>query len=455
VASRRRGAGKPLQAGGYSLRVAGVRGGSSTRRRRVRQAFIVTAARSGSTLLRYLLDSHPDITCPPEFNLSALLQHVVEAWRQVDGALGEPGADGEAGSFTAGERRRARRVVDEIMIHCAESADASVFCDKSLTTVDHLATVTQCYPDASYIFLYRYPLDVIASGMEASKWGFNAYGFVPYVAGNPGNFVGGLANYWTEKTSRMVEFERTCTLRHARIYYELLCDDPAQTLRDLFEFLDVPSDEAVVERMFEREHGAGPGDYKIDFTHSIKADSIGRGCSIPRSLLGEAQIKRIDEVLAELDYPPLESAWRGDLGGLIGLKRIKTPARSSRQIAEDLAAVLARRSPALSDAHRRALPMEVVIRAPADGDVSLLIDEDGRGSVMATDGGTGGEDRPRVRSAGDVLLRVAAGDLTLAQAMQDGQVVVEQGNAGNGAAVERPRRYLVALGALLRSDAAE
>jgi len=32
--------------------------------------FILSAARSGSTLLRYILDHHPEIACPPESNLS-------------------------------------------------------------------------------------------------------------------------------------------------------------------------------------------------------------------------------------------------------------------------------------------------------------------------------------------------------------------------------------------------
>jgi hypothetical protein len=350
------------------------------------------------------------------------------------------------------------------MVHCANVAGASLYCDKSLTTVDHLATVSQCYPDAVYIFLYRYPLDVIASGLEASKWGFNAYGFVPYVAGNPGNFVGGLANYWADKASRMVEFERTCTVRHARIYYELLCDDPAGTLGSLLEFMEVSSDEKIIERMFESEHGAGPGDYKIDFTHSISADSIGRGTSLPQNMLGEPQIKRINEILAELDYPALETAWRGNLGNLIGLKRASPVHKGSREIADDLAAFLAERSSALAEMHRRALPIEVVIQTHAEQDVSVLIDEEGHGTVAegnrAADGNRDGEgdgdgvsngSRPRIRSTGDVLLRVAAGELTLAHAMHDGQVVIERSDGTNMAATERPRRFLVALGALLRS----
>jgi hypothetical protein len=31
--------------------------------------FVLCMARSGSTLLRFLLDAHPDLACPPETNL--------------------------------------------------------------------------------------------------------------------------------------------------------------------------------------------------------------------------------------------------------------------------------------------------------------------------------------------------------------------------------------------------
>ena len=202
------------------------RRGVAQRRRTVKQAFIVSPARSGSTLLRVLLDTHPQIVSPPELNLSALLQHTTASWNNTMVALGEkppgdaPGADALSDEVV----RRARKPVDEIMVACANAAGASLYCDKSLTTIDHLATVTRCYPNAPLVFLYRYPLDFIASGLEASRWGFNAFGFVPYVSTNPGNFVGALANYWIDKVSRMVEFERDFEGSNARIYYELLCD---------------------------------------------------------------------------------------------------------------------------------------------------------------------------------------------------------------------------------------
>ncbi len=39
--------------------------------------FILTLPRSGSTLLRFLLDSHSHITCPPETQMALLCSNVL------------------------------------------------------------------------------------------------------------------------------------------------------------------------------------------------------------------------------------------------------------------------------------------------------------------------------------------------------------------------------------------
>src|SRR5215470_14226416 len=233
------------------------------RRSRIKHVFIVSPARSGSTLLRYLLDAHPDIVSPAELNLSALLLHAADTWHRAHEGQGttDPGAEARGPAEPVAEPRTswgtplspdalrwATKIVNEIMADLVRSAGASVFVDKSLVTVDQLPIVASCYPKAYYVFLYRYPLDMIASGIEASRWWFNAFGFEPYIGAVPGNFVGGLANYWIDKVSRMLEFERTCTVAHARIYYELLCDDPATTVSDLLEFLGLPPVSGIVEQ---------------------------------------------------------------------------------------------------------------------------------------------------------------------------------------------------------------
>jgi hypothetical protein len=351
--------------------------------------------------LRYLLDAHPQVVCPAELNLSALLLHAAETWHRAHEGRGatDPGPQAE-GSAIAGLSQEALRwatkIVNEIMADLARAGGASVFADKSLVTVDQLPLVARCYPKASYVFLYRYPLDMIASGIEASRWGFNSFGFAPYIGAVPGNFVGGLGNYWIDKVSRMLEFERTCSVAHARIYYELMCDDPVTTMSDLFTFLGLPPVAGIVEQAFASRHAVGPGDYKIDFTTSVGTDSVGRGVTLPE-LLRPEQVTRIDELLAELDYPALEAARRGNLASLLGLKRAAnaSAAELTRRLAERLAAGLA----AKRGRDETPLPaFELVIRGDAGDEQAVMVDTENGVQVTGSSlAGDGGPRRPRVR----------------------------------------------------------
>ena len=57
--------------------------------------------------------------------------------------------------------------------------------DKSLNTAHYADLLLDIYPSARFVCLYRYPMDVIASGMEACPWGLGGYGFDPYIASSP------------------------------------------------------------------------------------------------------------------------------------------------------------------------------------------------------------------------------------------------------------------------------
>ncbi|MGO9559019.1 MAG: sulfotransferase family protein [Acidimicrobiales bacterium] len=452
LAPSAREAGSPI--GATSARRTKARPSVRGRRRKVRPVFVVSLARSGSTLLRYLLDSHPAIVSPPELNLSAILQHVVEVWNRTNEAMADPTEPAEAPAALAPDViRRARKVVDEIMVDCANTVGASVYCDKSLTTVDHLGVVSQCYPDAAYIFLYRYPLDLIASGIEASRWGFNAYGFAPYLGAAPGNFVAGLGNYWIDRTTKMLEFERTCQVAHARVYYELLCDQPGQTLSDILDFLDLAPDETIIDRTFTSDHGRGPGDYKIDYTESISADSIGRGSTLPR-MLAPNQIQRMNEMLAELDYPSVEAGWRGDLGALLGLTSTERVGADNEEIARSLEKMFSNRVAALSASKgAKVLSLDVVVGGGRGADKVVSIRE-GEGVTISDDTPSDPDaSQPlRARCVGDVLLRVAAGEINLAQAVHDGTVSVERTTEVPQDSRHAVRDVMATLKLLLKSE---
>jgi hypothetical protein len=132
-------------------------------------------------------------------------------------------------------------------------------------------------------------------------------------------------------------------------------------------------------------------------------------------------------LLGELDYPELAAARRGQLGALLGLVNAKDAAAQGREIAEAMAQVLAAQGDRdLPEARRKALPFELVVARAARGEPGrVLIGEDAHPSVIESSVNGDDPKRPRVRCIGDVLLRVAAGEVTFGKAVHDGEIRVE------------------------------
>jgi hypothetical protein len=421
----------------------------------IAQLFVVTLARSGSTLLRYLLDTHPDVVCPSELDLADLLHHTADTWNRTLEGIGEVGRQveeiGQPPYYAPEACDRAREVVVALMQRCARTAGATVFCDKSITTVDHLPVVRRCFPDASYIFLYRHPLDMIASGIEASRWGFNSYGFSSYISANPGNFVAALGNYWADRTSKMLEFERSCPSPHARVYYERLCDDPAGTMDHLTAFLGLDPDPGLVDRSLKTRHGRGRSDYKIDFAAEISPSSIGRGALLPKSLY-PAQVERINSLLEELDYPCLASAWDGNLAGLLGLTSSLTEDGESQRRLDVLTNLLSKGQAAVKSAGGVLPPlMDIAFSSGGRRQGTIRLDP-ASGVTAAHQVTSSGDAAVRVLCFDDILLRVAAGDIDFAQALYDGQICLESEHRADARPVAT-RPDMKALMTLVRAGA--
>lgn len=84
----------------------------------------------------------------------------------------------------------------------------------------------QIYPRARFVCLYRHPMDVIRSGLDACPWGLTGYGFDPYIGSSPGNAVLALARYWLDNAAAIAQVEEKHPERCHRIRYEDLVDDP-------------------------------------------------------------------------------------------------------------------------------------------------------------------------------------------------------------------------------------
>jgi Sulfotransferase family len=266
--------------------------------------FVLCAGRSGSTLLRYLLDSHPALACPAESFLGQLCRSVHRVWADIAGAGPPAGADG---------RSLARDLVSEIMRQYLAQRGKQVWCEKSLTSVLNLPDITAAFPGAGYVCLYRHAMDVIASGIEASRWGYGHFGFRPHVEQRPENVVAALAEYWADRTQRILELERAGSVATLRITYEDLVTDTRGTLTSVLHFAGVRCDEALVDDLVSGAlagvHSKGLQDYKVGFTSAVHTDSLGSGRAVPLRVLDRPLRERVNELLAELGYTLIGDDW--------------------------------------------------------------------------------------------------------------------------------------------------
>jgi len=273
-----------------------------------RPIFVLCASRSGSTLMRYVLDSHPQLGCPPEMHLGPLSRQLRWTLALAAGLpvlAGEDAAEVDDADVLA----RCAGVIDGVMAGYLQRVGKQRWCEKSVTSVDHAELLAQVFPGARFICLYRNCMDVVHSGLEVSRHGFAGYGFSEFVARRLDNTVAGLAEYWCDKTAKISRFENDHPERCLRVRYEDLVFRGGDILPRLLEFIGVEPDPELMERVFRTSHQDGPGDANIQFSRRVETGSVGRGSTIPVRLLEPALLERINALLEALDYPCIGPDW--------------------------------------------------------------------------------------------------------------------------------------------------
>jgi hypothetical protein len=115
--------------------------------------FVLSSARSGSTLLRVLLNSHSRICAPHELHLRRL--HVqIEDVNYARLAMKELGLDEESLEYL---------LWDRIMHRQLQRTGKSVFVEKTPGNGAIWERLVQAWPDARFIYLIRHPASILAS----------------------------------------------------------------------------------------------------------------------------------------------------------------------------------------------------------------------------------------------------------------------------------------------------
>ena len=275
--------------------------------------FILTGSRSGSTLLRFILDSHPDLACPPETGISSACVQLARAWDVLDNGDSTP-ADETAGSSPLA-LAAVRESMDRAFGSYLRRRGKQRWCDKSLDNHLNADLLAELYPDAKFICLYRHCMDMVASAVETCPWGLHRYGLDPYVAQHPGNSVAAVGSYWMATVQSILKFEENHPESCHRVRYEDLVTAPEETAAAIFSFLGAEQVPGITRECLSAPHESnGPGDDKIWFTDEVTSDSIGRGVGVPAAALHASLRETINETLAKLHYRTIGDDWNAAVG---------------------------------------------------------------------------------------------------------------------------------------------
>lgn len=124
--------------------------------------FILSAVRSGSTLLRTILGAHSALYTPHELHLKDIAVSLNSPFARL--SMNELG-------LTTSELEYL--LWDRLMYEQLCRSGKRTFVNKTPTDVFIWARIAECWPDARFIFLLRHPAAVAASWCRAQvHWGF-------------------------------------------------------------------------------------------------------------------------------------------------------------------------------------------------------------------------------------------------------------------------------------------
>ncbi|MGH2699338.1 MAG: sulfotransferase family protein [Actinomycetota bacterium] len=204
--------------------------------------FIVGSARSGTTLLRMMLNAHPDVGVPPESRF------VVDLYRRdevvVDEFLSALGAHRRWTSWkTPIEDVRAQlaeaatvdyaAAIEAAYAAWAHNRDKKRYGDKTPRYIEHLGLLSRLWPRGKFVHLLRDGRDVALS-----------YAGVPF---GP-NTVAKAAALWKERVLLGLNEGRPLgPERYLELRYERLLENPREEAERLCRFLELDFDPAMLD----------------------------------------------------------------------------------------------------------------------------------------------------------------------------------------------------------------
>jgi len=270
---------------------------------------VVGAPRSGTTLVRRLLDAHPDVACPGETRLFTACARFLATERVVGGMdVGVLNGLAFAGFEPDEVLERLRAFAFAFPREHARRAGVRRWAEKTAVDAFHLREIEAlCGDRVHYVAVVRHGLDVACSVREwVAKSEAHPAELVPYVARHA-RPLEAYCHAWVDVMASLDALRRARPERVIVLRYEDVLADPEAELARLFEGLGERVVPDLLRRAFEGDAPAGFGDWKTHARTGVDAASVERWRRLPettRSELGAIA----NPTLERWGYAPVELA---------------------------------------------------------------------------------------------------------------------------------------------------
>ncbi|MEU1736871.1 sulfotransferase [Streptosporangium sp. NPDC020145] len=211
--------------------------------------FVLSPVRSGSTLLRALLNAHSMLHAPHELHVRRLsVDFGTSLSKRAMEALGHNGADLE------------HLLWDRVLHRELVRSGKSFIVDKTPANAFAFERIATCWPDARFVFLLRHPASIAKSWHEAG----------------PERRTPQEAALDALRYMKAVQRARRA-LDGLTVRYEDLTENPRRETRRLCDFLGVPWETGMLEYGEQEVLQKGLGDWK----DKIRSGSVQPGRALP------------------------------------------------------------------------------------------------------------------------------------------------------------------------------
>lgn len=228
--------------------------------------FVGGCPRSGTTLLRCLLDEHKDIFIGTEIKV---LPGLLEQYRAAHRLLGD--ATGRWGLTSQRLRKAWRQLFASLWVPAFEASGKKRFGHKEPTLIGLGDEIFHLWPGAQMICIVRHPIDVCASLLRQEWRDVNHKADrLSYTKD-----IDAACNLWCKATEVILSLLDRYSGQVAVVKYEAIVQDPAQCCRGLCSILGEEYDPGMLD-FWRRERPVNNSNREA-IKKPVYLDSIGRG----------------------------------------------------------------------------------------------------------------------------------------------------------------------------------